>query len=199
MDDGPAAEPEGVLLVWESRIRVLANRNIWTSMLVVLGIPSVLLGVLIAFAAEQVELAVYVPLGFMAVSFGIFVLVGLAIDLFGGFRATFILTTEGVRSIAGKGAKAAANAAILAGALTGRPGVAGAGFLAKSEQNVFIPWKNVKSAKVRGRYVLIKGPWGDKPIGLYCTPENFAQVQDIVARYTGNAEARLGGVPGAAH
>jgi hypothetical protein len=149
------------------------------------GIPCVLLGIFLAVIAKRPEFALIVPLGGMGILMGIFVLVGVVIDLFGGFKVVFFLTSHGVRSVAGKGAKAAATTAFWMGALTGRPGVAGAGLLAESEQNVFIPWQEVTKIKVKTwrRFILVKREWGYKPIGLYCTPENFPQVMEILRYY----------------
>ena len=177
--------PEQLHLTWETRIRVLTNPNVWFSMLLALGIPSVLLGILFAFLAKRPVYALLVPLVSMSVLFGIFILVALVIDLFGGFKAIFFLTTHGVRSVSGKGARAASTAAVVMGVLAGNASAVGAGLLAESEQNVFIAWKDITRLKVkaRRRFVLIKREWGFKPIGLYCLPANFQQVLDIFRYY----------------
>ena len=187
MDDGTAIPPEQLHLTWETRIRILTNPTVWTSMLLALGIPGVLLGIFVAVIAKRPEYALLVPLGLLSILFGIFIMVGLVIDLFGGFKAVFFLTSHGVRSVAGKGAKAASTAAALAGIFSGNPGLAGAGLLAESEQNVFIPWKDITKLKVKTwrRFIMVKREWGYKPIGLYCTPENFSQVMEIFRYYAG--------------
>ena len=112
----------------------------------------------------------------------LFVLIGGVIDVFGGFRVRFILTDQGVRSLAGKGAQAAANAAIVGGILTGNLSRVAVGAAARSEQDVFIPWGEISRVKVseRRRYVLVKGATLQKPIGLYCTAGNFAKVLEIL-------------------
>ena len=188
MDDGTAIPPEQLHLTWETRIRILTNPTVWTSMLLALGIPGVLLGIFVAVIAKRPEYALLVPLGLLSILFGIFIMVGLVIDLFGGFKAVFFLTSHGVRSVAGKGAKAASTAAALAGIFSGNPGLAGAGLLAESEQNVFIPWKDITKLKVKTwrRFIMVKREWGYKPIGLYCTPENFSQVMEIFRFYAGD-------------
>ena len=92
-----------------------------------------------------------------------------------------------MRSLSCYGAKAVAISSLFAGARPGGAGAAGAGLLARSEQNVIIRWEDVRKIKVRPgrRFVLIRGGWADKPIGLYCTPENFAQVMDILRTHAG--------------
>jgi hypothetical protein len=32
----------------------------------------------------------------------------------------------------------------------------------------------------RRRYILVKGAWAEKPIGLYCNADNFTQVRQIL-------------------
>ncbi|MEI8191286.1 MAG: hypothetical protein WCI75_16340 [candidate division NC10 bacterium] len=188
MNAGTTITPEQLHLTWETRIRVLTNPSVWTSMLLALGIPSVLLGIGFAVMAKRPEYALLVPLGFMSILLGIFFLVALVIDLFGGFKVVFFLTSQGVRSVAGKGARAASTVAVLAGVLAGKAGAVGAGLLAESEQNVFIPWKDITKIKVKTwrRFIHVKREWGYKPIGLYCTPENFPQVMDILRQYAGD-------------
>lgn len=180
--------PEQLHLTWETRIRVLTNPTVWSSLLLAFGIPSVLLGIFVAFIAKRPDYALLVPLVTLSILFGLFIMVGLVIDLFGGFKAVFFLTSHGVRSVAGKGAKAASTAAVLAGIFSGNPGVAGAGLLAESEQNVFIPWQDITKLKVKAwrRFIMVKREWGYKPIGLYCTPGNFPQVMEIFRYYAGD-------------
>lgn len=188
MDESTTTIPEQLHLTWEARIRVLTNPNIWASMLLVLGIPSVLLGVFFAILAKRPEYALLVPLGFMSILLGIFVLVALVIDLCGGFKVVFFLTSHGVRSVAGKGPQAVSTVAVLAGIFAGKPGAVGAGLLAESEQNVFIPWQAITKIKVKTwrRFIMVKREWGFKPIGIYCTPENFPQAMEVLRYYAGD-------------
>ncbi len=187
MDDGILIPPEQLHLTWETRIRVLTNPTVWSSLLLAFGIPSALLGSLVATLAKRPEYALWIPLVTLSILFGIFTLVGLVIDLFGGFKVVFFLTSHGVRSVAGKGAKAASTAAVLAGLFSGNHGAVGAGLLAESEQNVFISWQDIAKLKVKTwrRFIMVKRQWGYKPIGLYCTPENFSQVMEIFRYYAG--------------
>jgi hypothetical protein len=112
----------------------------------------------------------------------LYLLIAVVIDLCGGFKTTFALTTLGVRSIAGKGAGYAADAAFWTGLLTGKMGPLGAGALAKSEQNVFLQYANIAKVKFnpRSRSILVKGGLVDKPIRLYCTAENYGSAEAIV-------------------
>ena len=125
----------------------------------------------------------------------VFVLVGAVIDLCGGFRVRFAITSRGVRSVSGKGARAAANVAVVGGILTGSLAGMAAGELARSEQDVFIPYGEVTKVKAnaRRRYILVKGHWGQKPIGLSCGTDDFSQIFHLLrercssARFSGRA------------
>jgi len=177
--------PEQVYLTWETHIKVLNNPGIWSSMLMALGIPSVLLGILVGVVARNALYALMIPLVAGGGLLLIFVFVGIVIDLFGGFKVIFVLSSYGVRSLSGKVAKATATVTMIAGLLGGSTTAFASGALAESEQNVFIPWDAITSVKHKAsrRFLLIKRAWGYKPIGLYCTPENHQQVLELVRRF----------------
>lgn len=197
MSDATRTTDERLLLTWTNQVRLLVNPTVWSSMLLVLGIPALLLGLFFGFLSRRIEYVVIVPAGLLAFLFAIFVLVALVIDAFGGMRATYFVTTHGVRFVSGKGAKAASRAAFLAGLFSGKPGLAGAGLLAESEQSVFMPWNEVTSIRVKAprHYVLLRGGWGDKPIGLYCTPENFREVLELLRANVGDRMPRASTAP----
>ena len=177
-------EDERILLTWNARIRVLFNPSVWGGLLAAVGIPSVFLSLLMFSVSRQADSLLFGVVIFTGVMV-MFVVITAVIDLFGGFRVVFALTTNGVRSVSGKGAKAAASTAFWAGLLLGKASVAGTGLLAESEQDVFIPYSEVTKVKVRPgrRYILVKGGFLQKPIGLYCTPENFAQAEAFIRQH----------------
>lgn len=183
----PEAPAEGLLVAWDTRIHVLNNPTLWTQMLVVVAIPSVLLGVLVAVVAEDIKFALTFPLIIGSVMLGLFALAGLIIDLLGGFQVRFLLTSEGVRDVSGGAARGVSTAAIAAGMLAGSASVTGAGLLARSEQDVFIPWGAITRIRANAgrRVVTIRAGWLDKPIALYCTPDNFDQVMAILRARAG--------------
>lgn len=170
--------PEEIVLdSWEASVRLLSNPAAWRGVALSLGAGALGLGILFTFISRSIK-GLYLGAGLFGGLMFIFVIVGGIIDLFGGFRINFMLTSLGVRSISGKGAKTAADAAIVGGILTGNLAGMAAGSLAKSEQNVFILYNEVTKVKVnsRRRYVLVKGDWSQKPIGLYCNKDNFTGV-----------------------
>ena len=154
------------LLTWENRVRLLLNPTVWPSMLLVVGTPGVLLGLFFSFLSRRMAYLVLVPLELLTAVYALFVLVALAIDGFGGMRATFILTARGVRFVPGRSAF--------------------------SSRGTFMPWNEVTTIRVKAsrHYVHLRGGWGDKPVGLYCTPENFREVLDVLRTHVGDRMPR---------
>jgi len=174
-------EPEAIHLTWQARIRLLANDHVWCNMLAAFGIACGLLTVLFLVISKSL-MALAVGGGAFAGFMLLYLLIAMVIDLCGGFRVTFALTSLGVRSIAGQGVHHVADAAFWAGVLAGKPGAMGAGLAAKSEQNVFIPYASVTKIKPspRSRTILVNGGFIDKPIQLYCTADNYALAEAIL-------------------
>jgi hypothetical protein len=189
MEKTSSISEEVVLYSWQSAVRVLTNPSAWSGVALSLGGGAIALGILFTFISKSVK-GLYLGAGLFAGLMMIFVIIGGIIDIFGGFRVNFILTNHGVRSISGKGAKNAANAAIVGGILTGNLTGMAAGTLAKSEQNVFIPYAEVTKVKVssRRRYILVKGDWSQKPIGLYCHKDNFTGVVQLLREHCLSAQ-----------
>ncbi len=174
-------EPEQLWLSWESRVRILLNPSVWLGVLAAFGISTCLFTALM-LAISKSPWALAIGAGIFTFFMVIFLLVGIVVDLFGGFRVSFALTTRGVRSISGKAARGAGDAAFWMGLLAGNAAAMGAGMLAKSEAFVFIPYGEVSKVKLRpGRkYILVKGGTLQKPIGLYCTAQNYPQAEAIL-------------------
>lgn len=170
---------EQTLLAWDHRIRMLANSNLWRAFALVFVAPlAVVSGFLAVTAGIRTGSIAFA--GGLAVFGGLWLIVGVIVDLMGGFVAHYAITTEGVYFASGKGERAAATAAVVIGTLAGKPGAAGAGLLAQSEQDAFIPWPDVARVKTRGRYVEVRSRHALKPIGLYCTAETFGLLRNAL-------------------
>jgi hypothetical protein len=189
MKDTSPKNEETVLYSWESSVRVLSNPSAWSGVAISLGGGALALGILFAFITKSIK-GFYLAAAIFGGLMLIFVLVAGVIDMFGGFRMHFILTSQGVRSVSGKGAKAAANAVVVGGILAGNLTGMATGLLARSEQNVFIPYNEVSKVKVnsRRRYILVKGDWSQKPIGLYCTNDNFTGVLQLLREHCASTQ-----------
>lgn len=175
--------PEQVWIAWEARIRVLGNPFLLRGLAVALGAGCVAVTLLLLLLTRR-PAALVVGFG-LAVLFGLaFIVVAGVIDLLGGFRATFALTSRGIRYIAGGAAGRAADAAFWAGLLASSAAVAGAGLLAQAERSVFLAYEDVRRVRVHPTQpaVRVRGAFGQKPIVLYCTPESFDPVLEILRR-----------------
>jgi hypothetical protein len=174
------------ILEWPARVPVLRNRNLWLGFLVGLAIPSILMGFVFAWIGTM-EGGLMIGGGFLLLFLVIFLVIGAVVDLGGGFRVLFRLTEQGVESFSGKAARRTAQAATAAGMLAGSAAGVGAGLAAQEEAHVFIPWDQVRSLSIRegSHYIAVRGEFGTKPIGLYCTPENYRVVVQILQERTG--------------
>ena len=181
MNDKSSIPEKTVLYSWVASVRVLSNPSAWSGVTLCFGIGALFLGILFTFITKSLA-GLYLASGIFGGLMFIFILVGGVIDIFGGFRVNFILTSEGVRSISGKGAKTAAKAAFVGGVLTGNLTGMAAGAAAESEQDVSILYSEVTKVKVNSRrqYILVKGDWLQKPIGLYCNKDNFMGVLHLL-------------------
>jgi hypothetical protein len=150
--------PESTLLRWTARLRLLTNGNVWRDLLAALGVACVLLTALLLGISKSGM--VLVAGGSLFVGFVLlYVLIAAVIDRFGQFHATFVLTSRGVRSLAGRDLP--------------------------FEQDVFIPYAHI--AKIRlcdgSGSILVEGSLVEKPIRLYCTTENQDQVEEILREH----------------
>lgn len=172
---------EQVLMSWPAQIKILNSPEVWKSMALALGISGLALGGLL-WAVSGSAQGLLVGLGCCLFLVVLFVLVGIVIDRCGGFAVSFALTSTGIRSVSGKGAELAADAAFWTGLLAGSAGTAGAGLLARAEHDILTPYEDVTRVTVNAprKYVHVKGALRSKPIGLSCTAENLPQVVQIL-------------------
>ena len=179
----PSATPESeeVLFKWDHSIKMLFNATLWKTFFAIFGIPITLLGLFLKFAVKVPN--VFLPMaGIFAFFFVIWIIAGVIIDLMGGFFAQYVITSRGIYFASGKKERAIANAATVVGVLAGSLGATGAGMLARSEQDASLEWSKVKKVKIStgSRYIFIREGFGSKPLGLYCTKDNFEKVLGLV-------------------
>ncbi|MBL0172116.1 MAG: hypothetical protein IPP90_15600 [Gemmatimonadaceae bacterium] len=175
-------DTEQVLLPgWSHRIRMLTSGRLWKSFVLVFGIPVTVIAIIVAFTVQPSD-GMLVLAGGLSLFAVLWALVGAIIDVSGGFTAAYVLTDRGVHFQLGKGSRGAADAATLLGAFARAPGAVGAGLLARSEQEAFIAWSAIRKVTVRARsrYVQIRAGLGSKPVGIYCTEQNFTTVCDLI-------------------
>jgi hypothetical protein len=97
----------------------------------------------------------------------------------------FYLSPKGARveSLSRRG-KWGNRLAVVLGALAGRPGVAGAGLLAMSQEMVSVEWREVHRINVypQARVISLMNSWR-VVFRLYCTPGNFPEVLSSVREW----------------
>lgn len=195
-----AGAPEAI--EWELGLPLLTNRFIlydfgkvfaWTALIMI-----VLLGGILA-ATGDLSLE---QMGMMAAAtaLGIFVVALLAIFVmavfFGNrYRMGFRLDGQGVgyQSLSRRG-KWANRAAVVAGALSGRPGVAGAGLVAASQEEMELEWSEIRAVNDHEaeRVLSLRNTWR-VVLRLHCKPENYEAVRAYVAaRVAPGAIAKVG-------
>ena len=121
---------------------------------------------------------------FAIICAGLFVLSLLIMLVFFGNRMPmrFAVDNKGVGStVISRRARTASRIAAIAGALTGRPGLAGAGILAASSENTFVPWTRVTDAVFdrTSNTIVLRGARGTLA-WLVCTPETFETVRSRI-------------------
>ena len=93
-------------------------------------------------------------------------------------------------------ARLGSKAAIVAGVLTGKPGVLGAGLLAESSSDQDVAWRAVHSVACspKWRTVSLANAWRTVMV-LYCLPENYDEVAERAVQAVAVQPARAGGSP----
>lgn len=143
-----------LLLAWENQRRVLARPGMWTTLGLGFGIPSALAGVVAAILTQRAEFLALVPLGVLGACLLCFGLSAIAWETWGRRQTSFQLTAVGARVIPANAPHRAVEAA----------------------------WADVSAVYTHARthYILLRRGFADRPVELYCTPDNFWLVKAIV-------------------
>lgn len=173
-------------LVWETDLPLFSPEMLrqWSyGMLATALVMGLLLGTIFAAQGEWDAMP---ALGLMVlVLTGAFWLLGLvimAVMFRGRFHVRYTLSGKGIlQESAEPIAQKANRAAIILGALAGKPGLAGAGLLARSREAEMVNWKGAFSAVEKpGRHLIaLRNGWRTVMF-VQCTPENYAEVLERV-------------------
>lgn len=146
----PAPPPERPL-EWIAPVDVLEDLDIWRSVTRMLAIAALSLGVLLGAVAKSLMVLVTGSVASFVVLMVVYVVFALVIDFTGGAPEHFALTPRGIRCGA-------------------------------SPDVVRIPYREVTRVDVvpLRRHVRVEGGPLNRPIGLYCTEDNFAQVVAVL-------------------
>jgi hypothetical protein len=183
-DETPDTHP----LSWECDVPLLTHPAMLGGIAIVLIISVLLVFALVGgIIGLQEGIKAVVPLAEMLllVFGGLFVLALLImLVVFGNrMRMSFIVDDRGVTAqVIDRRAKTANRLAVIAGALAGKPGVAGAGLIAISDEGRNAVWSSIAAAKydARRHTITLRNEWR-VVLYVFCTPQNYQAVAARVA------------------
>lgn len=170
---------------WEISVPIFKNTVILKQLGLAIGIPFGLVALVIVLASGRSRDTLY-ALGLMAALLLLTWLFILAVYR-GKYEAEFVLDGKGILCRTGarqaKKNRIANTLTVMLGLLCGKPAVAGAGMLAQSRQETFLRWDYIQNVnyKPQSHTILLRGGWTEK-IALFCTEENYEQVEAVVRR-----------------
>jgi hypothetical protein len=143
-------------------------------------------GMMLALFSFQRNMDAAVPFlsisGLILLGF-VIVIVGITILVFGNrFPTRFVVNLDGVSYASRSGRAGTLNrAAIIIGLLARRPGAAGAGLLAVSQESGSILWEDIHRIREYPslRVISLMNSWR-VVVRVYCTPENYSRVAESV-------------------
>ncbi len=182
---GPGGQPP---LIWETDLRLFSPEMLrqWTyAMLATALLMGLLLGTV--FAAQG-EWDAFPALGLVigAVTGGIWLLglLIMAVLFRGRFHVRYTLSDDGIRleTLEAK-AKVANRAALVVGVLARKPGLVGAGLIARSRETEAVRWQGAFIAvpNPSRHLIALRNRWRTLMF-VQCNPENFAAVYERVVQ-----------------
>lgn len=171
------------VLSWQSSVPIFKSSVIVQQLGIALGIPFGLVALVILLTSGRSRDTLY-ALGFiLTLLFLTWILILLVYG--GSYDAEFVLDYKGAlcrtQAEQAKKNRALNTLTVALGLLSGRPSAAGAGMLAQSRQEVFIPWNHVTKAeyKPRSHTILLRSGFTEH-IALFCTQDNYEQAEGFV-------------------
>jgi hypothetical protein len=174
-------------LVWDAELRLLTGRYLLTWTVVMLASALVMITILgTIFVAEREWDAlpmVFVITGLTTAGLWVFGLLVMALVLRGRVRVRYRIDEHGIcmqtidRVVSG-----AARVATVVGVLAGKPGLAGAGLLARSRESEAVRWRGgFRAVADPDRlHITLRNRW--RPLMyIQCTPESYAVAEARIA------------------
>lgn len=176
---------------WETYVPIFKNRFIITGLLTAIGIPFGALAAVLVFLAKGDILGTDVKYALLLLLLLLLFSFFLVMIVYGGkYAPGFIVDDAGIVNYTqekqAKRGKIINALTVALGLLSGNPTAAGAGMIAQSRQVVRVKWKNIRRVRYypKNRTILVNGGFGEK-IALFCTAENYAEVERTVREHTG--------------
>ena len=179
-------------LQWEIYVPIFRNRFILKGLVIAIGIPfGIVIAVIIITAKGDVfgTDAKY-ALALIALLFLLTFL--LVMIVYGGkYAPGFIVDETGIinstQDHQARRSRVINGLLIALGAMSGNPTTVGTGMIAQSKQVVRLKWKSIRKVRYDPKRctILVRGGYTEK-IALFCTQENYAQVEQMVMENTGH-------------
>jgi hypothetical protein len=181
---GLAADGQGV--AWNYRIPLITNTILTQDIVLVFGVTVLIAGGLAALISQQIViLYIFVAIGAGLIVLCLIVMLVLQVMLRGGFDTNFMINDKGVAYESCKTAKKLDRVSTVGSVMLGSLAGTGAGLIAISRESNHLYWKDVKYIKVhqRQRAIVFRSKYLIMPLALFCTPENFGEVTELVKKY----------------
>lgn len=174
-------------LSWSIAVPIFKHAVVLKQLGLAIGIPFGVLVIVLVIIARKEIYALY-ALGLIGALF-LFTWLFLLAVYRGKYEVGFILDDRGAfyrtEARQAKKDRTINTLAVIAGVLSGKPVMAGAGMLAQSRQQVFLRWPRLTRVryKPRSRTILLRSSLTDS-IALFCSEENYAAVEEFVKTKT---------------
>ncbi len=183
--DQPQQKSDG--LVWETSFALLTNPFVLLDMVKLLGITFLIVcGIFMFIGAinggpDFTDMVRMIPM--MAIIIGVLAVIFVFVMLVvyrNRFPAKFTVNSEGAMIEVTPSQRKMNSAVVMIGFLAGKPGVAGSGMLARSQELQMFPWAEVYRVDLypSRNVVVLRNSWRTTA-RLYCTPENYEQVASM--------------------
>lgn len=168
---------------WRTKVPIFKDITILKQLGIAIGIP---FGIVLFVIAATSEWSVYTLYAVSLIGALMFISWIFIMTVYGGkYEVEFLLNDEGIlcrtQAKQAKKNRIINSLAVAVGLLSGKPAVAGAGFLAAERQSVFLRWNRITRVKYcpGRRTILLRGGWTEN-IGLFCTKENYQEAEEFV-------------------
>jgi hypothetical protein len=195
--ENAAAQDPANAIVWDIAYPLLTNRFFLYDMIKMLFWTFLIFnGLILSIFLFEGNFASVVPFlglsGLILLGF-ICAIVGITALIFGNrFPTRFRISSNGIfyQSLSGR-ASTINRAAIVIGLLARKPGAAGAGLIAASQERGGIPWEHVRRVREypAQRVISIMNSW-HVVVRLYCNPENYTRVLELVRTHAAAGAAK---------
>ncbi len=173
-------------LQWEIYVPIFRNRFVLKGLALAIGLPFgiVIMVIIITAGGDIFGTDAKFALGLIAL---LFILTFLLIMIvYGGkYAPGFIVDETGIVNYTqvkhAKRSRIINGLLIALGAMSGNLTAMGTGMIAQSRQVMRLRWKSIRKVKYdyKRHTILIRGGYMEK-IAVFCTPENYAQVEAII-------------------